>query len=334
MAGERETQMERALNDPGAAPAPTAEIPEVGSAYFEGRFVPFADAKVSIATHALHYGTGVFEGIRAYWHPEQEQLFAFRLVEHFARMERSCRILRIALPAAADELADLAIELLRRNEFRADIYLRPFAYKAARVVKVTLGGLRDGFAMYACPMGGYLPVGGLTASTTSWRRTSDDAIPARGKLTGSYLNTAFAVDEAHERDADEAIFLTRDGHVSEGGGSNLFLVRDGALITPAVTDDILEGITRDTIATLARESLGLEMVERQIDRTELYLADEVFFCGTGAQVAPCVKIDGRTIGAGVIGPVARAIGERYFAITHGDDPAHPEWRTPVYRSHR
>ena len=313
-----------------AAPAPTAEIPEVGFAYLDGGFLLFADAKVSIATHALQYGTGVFEGIRAYWHPEQEQLFGFRLVEHFARMERSCKILRIALPADAAGLAALAVELLRRNEFRADIYLRPFAYKASRVIKVTLGDLRDGFAMYATPMGAYLPVGGLTACTTSWRRTSDDAIPARGKLSGSYLNTAFAVDEAHERDADEAIFLTRDGHVSEGGGSNLFMVRDGVLITPAVTDDILEGITRDTIATLTREVLGIEMVERQIDRTELYQADEVFFCGTGAQVAPCVRIDGRTVASGVIGPVAKAIGDRYFRVARGDDPSHPEWRTPIY----
>jgi len=323
--------MSRVVEDTPTAPAPTAEIPEVGLAYLDGAFVPFADAKVSIATHALQYGTGVFEGIRAYWHPEQGQLFAFRLTEHFARMERSCRILRIALPADAAGLAALAVELLRRNDFRADIYLRPFAYKASRVVKVNLGGLRDGFAMYAFPMGAYLPIGGLTACTTSWRRTADDAIPARGKLTGSYLNTAFAVDEAHERDADEAIFLTRDGHVSEGGGSNLFMVRDGVLATPAVTDDILEGITRDTVATIARESLGLEMVERPIDRTELYIADEVFFCGTGAQVAPCVKIDGRTVGAGAIGPVAKAIGERYFAIARGTDPAHPEWRTPVHR---
>ena len=322
--------MSRAVEDPATAPAPTTEIPEVGFAYFEGALVPFADAKVSIATHALQYGTGVFEGIRAYWNDEQQQLFVFRLVEHFARMERSCKIVRIALPTDAAGLAELAIGLLRRNEFRSDIYLRPFAYKASRVVKVTLGGLRDGFAMYACPMGAYLPVGGLTASTSSWRRTSDDAIPARGKLTGSYLNTALAVDEAHERGADEAIFLTRDGHVSEGGGSNLFMVRDGELITPAVTDDLLEGITRDTIATLAREALGLEMVERQIDRTELYLADEVFFCGTGAQVAPCVAIDGRAVGAGVVGPVAKAIGERYFRVAHGDDAAHPEWRTPVY----
>ncbi|GAC1702414.1 MAG: branched-chain amino acid transaminase [Candidatus Limnocylindrales bacterium] len=331
MAPEKETSMSRAVTDPTTAPAPDAEIPEVGVVYFDGAFVPFAEAKVSIATNALQYGTGVFEGIRAYWNAEQQQLFAFRLVEHFARMERSCKIIRIRLPADAAGLAELAAELLRRNDFRADVYLRPFAYKASRVVKVALGGLRDGFAMYAFPMGGYLPIGGLTAATASWRRTSDDAIPARGKLTGSYLNTALAVDEAHERGADEAIFLTRDGHVSEGGGSNLFMVRDGALVTPAVTDDLLEGITRDTIATLAREVLGLEMVERQIDRTELYLADEVFFCGTGAQVAPCVTIDGRPVGTGTIGPVAKAIGDRYFAIAHGDDPAHPEWRTPVYR---
>ncbi len=199
-----------------------------------------------------------------------------------------------------------------------------------RALKVALQGLRDGFGMYAFPLGAYLPTGGLAARTASWRRTSDDAIPARGKLTGAYINTALAVDEAHDFEADEAIFLTADGHVSEGGGANIFMVRDGALITPPVTDDILEGITRDSILQIAAE-LGIVIQERQIDRTELYIAEEVFFCGTGAQVAPCVKIDGRVIGDGQIGPVAKKIGEVYFGIAHGDDKRHSEWRTAVYR---
>ena len=229
-----------------------------------------------------------------------------------------------------DQLSDIALELLRKNGFRSDVYVRPLAFKAARSVKVALHGLRDGFGMYAFPLGAYLPTGGLAARTASWRRTSDDAIPARGKLTGAYINTALAVDEAHDFEADEAIFLTADGHVSEGGGANIFMVRDGALITPPVTDDILEGITRDSILQIAAE-LGILVGERQIDRTELYVADEVFFCGTGAQVAPCVKIDGRVVGDGQIGPVAKKIGEVYFGIAHGDDKAHPEWRTAVYR---
>jgi branched-chain amino acid aminotransferase len=311
------------------APGPAREIPETGTAYLDGAFVPFADAKVSIATHALQYGTGVFEGIRAYWNEGAEQLYVFRLREHFERMTRSCRIVRLGLPGDADELSAIVLELLRRNEFKSDVYIRPLAYKAARVVKVALHGLRDGFGIYAFPMGGYLSTGGLAAHTTSWRRISDEAIPARAKVSGAYINTALAVDEAAEHDAEEAIFLTSGGHVSEGGGSNLFMVRDGALITPPVTDDILEGITRQTIEDLARE-LGYAFVQRPIDRTELFVADELFFCGTGAQVAPCVKVDGRPVGDGTIGPIATAIGARYFAIARGDDPAHPEWRTAVY----
>ncbi|HSW95408.1 MAG TPA: branched-chain amino acid transaminase [Patescibacteria group bacterium] len=310
-------------------PGPANEIPESGTAYLDGAFVPFADAKVSIATHALQYGTGVFEGIRAYWNAPAEQLYVFRLREHFERMTRSCRIVRIGLPGDADALSEILLELLRRNAFRSDVYIRPLAYKAARVVKVALHGLRDGFGIYAFPMGGYLSTGGLAAHTTSWRRISDEAIPARAKVSGAYINTALAVDEATEHDAEEAIFLTSGGHVSEGGGSNLFMVRDGALITPPVTDDILEGITRQTVEDLARD-LGYAFVVRPIDRTELFIADELFFCGTGAQVAPCVKVDGRPVGGGTIGPIATAIGDRYFAIARGDDPAHPEWRTAVY----
>lgn len=306
------------------------EIAEDGWAYLDGEFVPFGEAKVSVATHALQYGTGVFEGIRAYWNAAQEELYVFRLREHFERMERSCRILRIALPGDAEELSRLVIELLRRNGQRTDLYVRPFAYKAARSVKVSLQRLREGFALYAFPLGAYLPTDGATAITTSWHRTSDAAIPARGKLSGSYINTALAVDEANDRGADEAVFLTADGQVSEGGGSNLFMVRDGQLVTPPVTADILEGITRDSVMTLAREELGLPVVERAIDRTELYICDEIFFSGTGAQVAPCVRIDGRPVGQGVIGPVAGRLAASYFAIARGQDRRYPEWRTPVF----
>jgi branched-chain amino acid aminotransferase len=307
------------------------EIPESGWAYHDGTFKPLVDAHVSIATHALNYGTGIFEGIRAYWNPGQEQLFVFRLRDHFRRMEDSCRILRIALPGDADELSELVAELLRRNQVRADAYVRPLAYKAARSIKVALTELRSGFGMFTFPLGAYLPTSGLAAKTASWRRISDDAVPARGKITGAYVNTALAVDEAHEANAEEAIFLTRDGHVSEGGSSNLFMVRGGELVTPPVSDDILEGITRDSLMRLAREELGLVVRERSIDRTELFIADELFFCGTGAQVAPCVSVDGRTVGDGSIGPLSRALGDLYSAIARGDDGRRGEWRTAVYR---
>ena len=306
------------------------EIVESGVAYLDGSFVPLADAKVSIATHALQYGTAVFEGIRAYWNPTQGELYAFRLREHYERMSRSVRILRVELPADPEGLAAITTELLRKNGFKSDVYVRPLAFKAARSVKVALRGLRDGFGIYAFPLGAYLPTGGLAARTASWRRTSDDAIPARGKLTGAYINTALAVDEAHDYEADEAIFLTASGHVSEGGGANLFMVREGILVTPPATDDILEGITRDTIITLASE-IGIATEVRPIDRTELYVAEEVFFCGTGAQVAPCVEIDARPVGDGSIGPIAKKIGDLYFAIARGDDTRHAEWRTAVYR---
>ena len=308
-----------------------AEIPERGWAYQDGVFKRLADAHVSLATHALNYGTGVFEGIRAYWNAGQEQLYVFRLGEHFDRMRGNCRLLRIELPGDSAMLSDVTLELLRKNEFRTDVYIRPLAYIAARSIKVALHDLRGGFGMFAFPIGAYLPTSGLAARTATWRRTADDAIPARGKLTGAYINTALAVDEAHDANADESIFLTRDGHVSEGGSANLFMVRGGELITPSVTDDILEGITRDTVITIAREELGLTVTERAIDRTELFIADEVFFCGTGAQVAPCVKVDGRVVGDGTIGPVARRIGDVYFAIARGDDKRHADWRTAVYR---
>jgi branched-chain amino acid aminotransferase len=246
-------------------------------------------------------------------------------------MSESCRILRIALPGDPNELSALTVELLRRNQVRGDAYVRPLAYKAARSIKVALSGLRAGFGMFTFPLGDYLPTTGLAAKTSTWRRISDDALPARGKITGAYVNTALAVDEAHDANAEEAIFLTRDGHVSEGGSANLFMVRNGELVTPPVSDDILEGVTRDSLMRLAREELGLTVRERSIDRTELYMAEELFFCGTGAQVAPCVTVDGRTVGEGSIGPISRSLAELYTGIARGDDARRAEWRTAVYR---
>lgn len=312
-----------------AGPSPAAEIAEKGWAYLDGAFVPLADAKVSITSHVVNYGTGVFEGIRAYWNAVREELYVFRCREHYARMANSCRLLRIALPGTPQELLEITRELLRKNELRTDTYVRPLAYKAGRVMKVALEGIRDGFAIYAFPVGGYLSTEGLKAAVVSWRRVPDNAIPARGKITGAYVNTSLAVDQANLQGGEEAIFLTEDGRVAEGGGANLFMVRDGTVVTTPVTADILEGITRECVMVIARE-LGIPVAERDIDRTELYVADEVFFTGTGAQVAPCIWIDGRAVGEGRIGPIAKAIGERYLAIARGDDERYPEWRTPVY----
>ena len=312
-----------------AGPSPAAEIAEEGVAYLDGEFLPFADAKISVGAHVVNYGTGIFEGIRGYWNAGAEQLYLFRPREHFERMARSCRMLRIELPAGPDALVETARELLRRNRFRTDVYVRPLAYKSGRVMKVALAGIRDGFAVYAFPVGAYLPIDGLKAATTSWRRVADNAIPARGKITGAYVNTALAVDDVGLRGADEAIFLTDDGHVSEGGGANLFIVRNDTLVTTPVTADILEGVTRECVVVLARES-GMRVVERAIDRTELYVADEVFFTGTGAQIAPCTVVDGRPVGDGRIGPVARRLADRYFAVARGDEAAHGEWRVAVY----
>jgi branched-chain amino acid aminotransferase len=322
--------MARTVEQAATGPSPAAEIPESGVAYLDGEFVPFAEAKVSLAAHALNYGTGVFEGIRGYWNDAASELYLFRAHEHYVRMERSCRLLRVELPETPPGLVEVTRELLRRNAFRSDVYVRPLAFKAGRVMKVALAGIRDGLGLYAFPVGAYLPVDGVKAAIVSWRRIADNAVPARGKLSGAYINTALAVDEANLRGADEAIFLTEDGQVSEGGGANVFLVRDGQIVTTPVSADILEGITRDSIMQLARTELRLPVVERPIDRTELYVADEIFFAGTGAQLAPCIAVDGRPVGGGAVGPVAKALGALYFSVARGDDARRPEWRTSVY----
>jgi branched-chain amino acid aminotransferase len=316
-----------------ARPAKLAKgaAPDTAWAYLGGKFVPVREAKISVMTHAFNYGTGVFEGVRAYWNAEEEQLYGLHFREHYKRLLRSCKIMRLTLPHSVEDLVDITIELLRKCGYREDAYIRPVVFKSSELIGVRLHNLEDSFTVFAVPFGNYVNIeGGISVQVSSWRRVDDNAMPARGKLTGAYINTALAVDEVAARGADEAIFLTNDGHISEGGGANLFVVRDETLVTTPVTADILEGITRECLMALARER-GLRVVERPIDRTELYVAEEVFFSGTGAQVAPCVSIDGRPVGSGRIGPVAQALAERYFAIARGDDPAHPEWREAVYR---
>jgi branched-chain amino acid aminotransferase len=300
-------------------------------AFFEGRIVPIDEAKVSIMTHAFNYGTGCFEGIRAYWNDTEEQLYVFRMREHYERFLRSCHIIRISLPYSVDELCTITIELLQEEGFSEDSYIRPLAYKADPGVGVRLHDLEDEFALFATPFGKYIEKEeGATVVVSSWRRINDNAVPARAKITGAYINSALIKTDAVMSGFDEAIVLTQEGHVSEGSAENLFIVRDGKLITSPVTEDILEGITRSTLIELAAKELGIETIERPIDRTELYVAEEAFFCGTGVQIVAIAEIDHRPVGTGKIGPIVSELRELYFSIARGKRKEYIDWTTPVY----
>jgi branched-chain amino acid aminotransferase len=297
-------------------------------AYHGGELVKMGDIRLSPATHALNYGTGVFEGIRAYWNERKGTLQVLKMREHYERFETSCRILHIPLPHTVDELCDITLEILRRNAPREDTYIRPLAYKAVESVGVNLRGDSE-LSIFTVPMGDYVELTGLRCCISSWRRTPDNAIPARAKCTGSYVNTALAVDAAHKAGYDDAIFLTQSGFVSEASAANIFLVRKGGLITPPVTADILEGITRDVVMELAARELGMPTHSRDVGRTELYAADEVFLTGTGFQIAPVTQIDDRAIGTGEMGPVAGRLQELYFEAARGDNPDYADWTVPV-----
>ncbi len=302
-------------------------------AFFQGRIVPIEQAKVSIMTHGFNYGTGCFEGIRAYWNEEQAQLYLFRPTAHYERLHRSCRILRIELPYSVQELNAITVDLLRREGFRRDAYVRPLAYKASELIGVRLHDLEDGFAIFALPFGRYIEnEEGAHVCISAWRRVDDNAAPARAKITGAYINSAFAKTDAVLSGYDEALVLTQTGHISEGSAENFFMVRDGRLITPPVTSNILEGVTRDTIIRLAKEELGLPVVERSIDRSEVYLCDEAFLVGTGVQVAAITRIEHRPVGTGRIGPVVSQLRALYFDVVRGNNPKYRHWCLPVYGS--
>jgi branched-chain amino acid aminotransferase len=298
--------------------------------YFNKQFVPLSEAKVSIRTNALHYGSGVFEGIRAYWNAGERQLFVFRLLEHYERMANNCKVLKLKLDHDVKELCTITVDLVRRNHPEEDTYIRPIAYVSSEGLGPKLIGYETGFAIYTIPLGEYIDTSGIKVGFSSWRRISDNSIPARCKVTGGYVNSALARTEAMEQGFDEALFLTQDGFLSEGSAENIFLVRNGALITPDRSQDILEGITRDTLLVLCREELGLSVIERQVGRTEAYVADEVFFCGTGAQVSPVVEVDRRRIGSGKIGPVTARIQQLYSEVVKGNHLKYRHWCTPVY----
>ena len=300
-------------------------------AFFRGQFVPLREANISVMTHAFNYGTAVFEGIRAYWNPEQGQLYALDLIPHFTRLRQSARVLMMDVPYSAEELAEVTVELLRRDGLREDVYIRPLAYKSSEVIGVRLHNLDSDVTIFAVPFGQYIDTQeGIRAQTSTWRRNDDNAIPARGKVTGGYVNSALSKTEAQLNGYDEAIVLTHEGHVSEGSAENLFVVRGGQLVTPPVSDNILEGITRREIMLLARQELAIETVERSIDRTELYLADEVFLCGTGAQISPVVEVDRRVVASGRTGPITKRLGALYFDAVRGRLERYRSWVTPVY----
>ena len=299
-------------------------------AFFKGAVVPMDEAKVSVTTHALHYGTAVFEGIRGNWNEEQGKVFIFRMREHYERLIRGCKILLLDIPYTADQLCDITVDLVARNGHTSDIYIRPLAYKSAEVVaNLKLQELDSDFTLVTVPFGSYLGTDVLKCCTSSWRRVDDNMIPTQIKSAGIYVNSMLAKTEATLAGFDEAIILNQDGHVSEGSGENVFMVAGGKLHTPSLEDNALPGITRETIIQIAQAELGLEVVERSIDRSELYLSDEVFLSGTAAHLTPVVELDRRNIGNGEPGPVATQLQKLYFDIVVGRNPKYLHWCTSV-----
>jgi branched-chain amino acid aminotransferase len=297
--------------------------------YFEGDWVPMRDAKVSVMTHAFMYGTATFEGIRAYWNADQERLYGLKLRDHVERIRQSCRILLMKDVPSVDELTRLIVETVRRNAFREDVYIRPSFYKSTRAIGVRLHELDNELYIIALPFGNYIDTeSGVRVMTSSWRRNADDALPARGKIVGGYVNMAFQKSEAELNGFDEAIVLTSDSHVNEASAANVFVVRDGIALTPPVSDDLLEGVTRKALLELlANEGIPTEI--RSIDRSELYVADEAFLCGTGVQVSPIIEIDHRPLGSGQIGPIGRLVRDRYFDAVRGKLPEYSHWLTAI-----
>lgn len=293
--------------------------------YKDGEFLPEQDTRIPLLTHGLQYGTGVFEGIRAYRQNESGKIHIFRAREHFERMVRNVKFLKIQLDHGPDQLVEIATELVRRNRHDSDVYIRPVAFKSSTKVGVSLPP-EHSFAMMSVPMGDYLDTRkGLHCGVSSWRRLSDNAIPCRAKICGAYVNSALAAQEARDRGYDEAIFLNEAGSVAEGSAMNLFIVREGRLVTPDVSQGILEGITRDSVITLADEVLDLKTETRCVDRAELYVADEIFLCGTAAQIAPVTRIDGRDVGEGRPGNLTLELQELYDRVVRGKMPAYRRW---------
>jgi len=300
-------------------------------AYFQGKIVPYSEAKIGVMSHALNYGTAAFGGVRGYWNEEEEELFIFRPVDHFKRFLQSGELLLMGLEHTPEELTQITLELLQKEGRRQDVYIRPLVYKSDELIGVKLHDLHSDLTIFSVPFDKYVS-NDTNAHVTfsSWRRVDDNMIPARGKIAGAYVNTAFIKTDAVRAGFDEALVLNVDGHISEGSAENVFMVRDGALITPQVTDNILEGITRRSVIEIARNELELDVVERSIDRTEVYLCDEFFMTGTAAQVTAVTKVDHRPIGSGEMGPITRQIRQLFADIVRGKVQKYRHWNQPVY----
>jgi len=300
-------------------------------AYFQGKIVPYAEAKVGVLTHALNYGTAAFGGVRSYWNDEEEQLYLFRPIDHYKRFLNSAKLLCMDLDHTPESLTQVSVELLCQEDYHCDVYLRPLAYKSDEIIGVRLHDLHDEISIVAIPFQRYV-ANDTSAHVTfsSWRRVDDNMIPARGKISGAYANSAFIKTDAVRAGFDEALVLTQEGHVSEGSAENIFMMRDNVLITPPVTENILEGITRRTIIELAQKELNLLVVERPIDRTEVYLCDEFFMTGTAAQVTAVTHVDHRPIGCGDMGPVTTELRRIFDLLVRGKLPAYSHWVLPVY----
>ena len=299
--------------------------------YVAGEWMDAKTASIPVRTHAFLYGTSIFEGIRAYWNEEENQLYAFRVKEHYERLTNSAKIMFMTPTMSVDEYCKLTVEQLRKNNYRQNTYIRPTLYKSAQKVGPGLYDNPDSFMLLTNVMGDYIDTSkGLRVCVSSWRRNGDNAIPPRAKVAGSYANAALIKTDAHNMGFDDAIVLDDAGQVTEGSAMNLFLVENGKLVTSLTTDNILVGITRNTIIELAKEEFGLEVVERAIDRSELYVADEAFYCGTGAQVSPIVEIDGRKLGDGKVGPISKKLQDLYFDVVKGKVAKYKHWCMPVY----
>jgi branched-chain amino acid aminotransferase len=301
-------------------------------AFFGGKIVPFAEATISVMNHAFNYGTAVFGGIRAYWNADEEQLFIFRVHDHFERFIQSASLIRIKVNYTEDELANILTELLRKENYHENCYVRPLAYKSDELIGVRLHDINDAVTMFSIPFGDYIKRDGIHVGFSAWRRVDDNAIPARGKISGSYANSALIKSDALLAGYDEALVLNEDGHISEASAANVFMVRKGVVYTPPVTANVLEGITRRTLVQLLRDELNVEVIEREIDRTEVYIADELFLCGTGVQVAAVTRVEYRSIGSGKIGPISQLLSDLFNNVVTGRVAKYRHWLTPVYVS--